>query len=262
MLRLGARLAGPRCLLLCLLPAVLGAQPGWAGRPKPLPCQQVRLFPRAVASPALPTGAELGPSTHPAAQRRQVPNANPSARPQPASVSFCLPSLPTFVLPSALLPSSLFARGPSQPLPVLLCWWHLEQCPRSAEAMPWVPSEGITSEGGDGDALALSVLPLPFRPWCCLGGQPDPEASPCSVSSRQSFSFPSAQCLSPRAGARGVGDDPQKPSDACQQPEGCGPPKRCHRWHQPAPGQEQVSQATGSVPPRHRALQTRKPHHP
>lgn len=130
MLRLGARLAGPRCLLLCLLPAVLGAQPGWAGRPKPLPCQQVRLFPRAVASPALPTGAELGPSTHPAAQRRQVPNANPSARPQPASVSFCLPSLPTFVLPSALLPSSLFARGPSQPLPVLLCWWHLEQCPR------------------------------------------------------------------------------------------------------------------------------------
>uniref|UniRef100_A0A8C3CDD1 Leucine rich repeat containing 32 n=1 Tax=Cairina moschata TaxID=8855 RepID=A0A8C3CDD1_CAIMO len=40
MLRLGARLAGPRCLLLCLLPAVLGAQPGWAGRPKPLPCQQ------------------------------------------------------------------------------------------------------------------------------------------------------------------------------------------------------------------------------
>uniref|UniRef100_A0A8B9BBF0 Leucine rich repeat containing 32 n=1 Tax=Anser brachyrhynchus TaxID=132585 RepID=A0A8B9BBF0_9AVES len=40
MLRLGARLAGPRCLLLCLLPAVLRAQPGWEGRPKPLPCQQ------------------------------------------------------------------------------------------------------------------------------------------------------------------------------------------------------------------------------
>uniref|UniRef100_A0A8B9SHP2 Leucine-rich repeat-containing protein 32 n=1 Tax=Anas platyrhynchos TaxID=8839 RepID=A0A8B9SHP2_ANAPL len=40
MLQLGARLTGARCLLLCLLLAILGAQPGWAGRPKPLPCQQ------------------------------------------------------------------------------------------------------------------------------------------------------------------------------------------------------------------------------
>lgn len=51
-------------------------------------------------------------------------------------------------------------------------------------------------------------------------------------SSRRRFFLPfcAAQMrFSPRAEARGVGDDLQKPSDACRQPEGCGPPKRCHR---------------------------------
>lgn len=104
---------GAGCLLLCLLPAILGAQAGGEVKPRPPPCQQVRLLlPEAVT--ALCSG-----SRHPSlcAAKGDLTCLSPTA-PTSSSLHFYLSLSPHLPAPLCSPGFKLFARSLSQLLPI------------------------------------------------------------------------------------------------------------------------------------------------